>query len=189
MTDILYKYRNLNDYKRFIDILINKRLYASNYKDLNDPMEGQYYYSEGILNHNVREKLYNEKNALKILALSKDNNNALMWAHYADGERGIAIGVKIDNHLYEVADVVYDGPHSVDRNNYRNLTAKEILKHKLNVWDYEKEVRVFVENNKHVFVKIHQIILGSKINTKDKEMIKRLTDFIDPNIQIIERNR
>ena len=48
MTNVLYKYRSLEDFKKLVDILINKRLYASHYKDLNDPMEGQYYYNDGI---------------------------------------------------------------------------------------------------------------------------------------------
>ena len=39
----LYKYRSLENFEFFLDILLNKRLYASSYKDLNDAMEGVYY--------------------------------------------------------------------------------------------------------------------------------------------------
>lgn len=44
----LYKYRSLKDMKRFIDILMNRRLYASKYLDLNDPMEGFFLYDSNV---------------------------------------------------------------------------------------------------------------------------------------------
>lgn len=37
-----YKFRSLENIKRFLDILINERLYAARYDKLNDPMEGSY---------------------------------------------------------------------------------------------------------------------------------------------------
>ncbi len=57
MTNTLYKYIILINYKLFIDIILKQRLYASKYKDLNDPMEGQYYYQEGELRREIREKI------------------------------------------------------------------------------------------------------------------------------------
>ena len=46
-----YKFRGLQDLKRFIDIILNKRLYASRYGELNDPMEG--VYMTDSLNSNI----------------------------------------------------------------------------------------------------------------------------------------
>jgi len=189
MTQILYKYRTLTDFQRFMDIIVNKRLYAAHYKDLNDPMEGQYYYKDGILNNSIREKLYTDKNQLKILSLSKEKNNLLMWSHYSDGERGIAIGVKINDNIYDVTDVLYDGLHEVDRENYINLSARGILSHKLSVWNYEKEVRVFVENEKFINVDIHEIILGSRIDHNLENLLRQIVREIDPNIRLIKRTR
>jgi hypothetical protein len=80
-------------------------------------MEGQYYYNEGILNNTTRNMLYNEKENLKILALSKVNNNELMWAHYAYRHKGIAIGVRIDNNLNDVEDIIYNGILEVNKTN------------------------------------------------------------------------
>ena len=45
----------------FLDILINKRLYSAPFKDLNDPMEGVFFYSqspniESFINQLVDEK-------------------------------------------------------------------------------------------------------------------------------------
>lgn len=35
-----YKYRSLDNFRNFIDILVNKRLYGAKYDSLNDPFEG-----------------------------------------------------------------------------------------------------------------------------------------------------
>ena len=37
-----YKYRNLKDFERFLDVVVNRRLYGAVYKELNDPMEGKF---------------------------------------------------------------------------------------------------------------------------------------------------
>jgi len=44
---MLYKYGSLNNFKYFVDIILNNRPYASPYFDLNDPMEGYYSYPNG----------------------------------------------------------------------------------------------------------------------------------------------
>ena len=46
--EYLYKYRSLANMKRFIDILMNRRLYASKYLELNDPMEGFFLYDKNV---------------------------------------------------------------------------------------------------------------------------------------------
>jgi len=42
---VFYKYRSLegiNDFKRFVEIILKKQLHAAKYQELNDPMEGIY---------------------------------------------------------------------------------------------------------------------------------------------------
>ena len=52
---ILYKYRALEPFRFFVDILLNKRFFAARYSDLNDPMEGQYLLREsGQINTDVQ---------------------------------------------------------------------------------------------------------------------------------------
>ena len=41
---LLFKYRSLENWRWLLDILVNNRLYAAPFKDLNDPMEGRYFY-------------------------------------------------------------------------------------------------------------------------------------------------
>lgn len=70
MMELLYKYRGLDNFRNFVDILLKNRLYAAKYKDLNDPMEGQYYYQTGELNRNIRDKLLEEKGELTLSAFT-----------------------------------------------------------------------------------------------------------------------
>jgi hypothetical protein len=46
MENILFKYRTLEPWDRFLDKLLNKRLFAASFEELNDPMEGIFTYSK-----------------------------------------------------------------------------------------------------------------------------------------------
>ena len=52
MIEHYYKFRSLDNIRHFLDILVNNRLYAARYDELNDPMEGAYLingYNENII--------------------------------------------------------------------------------------------------------------------------------------------
>ena len=89
---ILYKYRSLGNYKYFIDIIVNNRLFAADYKSLNDPMEGMYYYRDGVVDVQTRNFIFNNKQKIKIGSLSMSSDNVVMWTHYANGHKGVVIG-------------------------------------------------------------------------------------------------
>lgn len=143
MTEILYKYRGLGNFKNFVHIILKNRLFVAKYKYLNDPMEGQYYYQNGYLNKSIRDKIREEKGTLRICSLSRVNNNDLIQSHYADGHKAVAIGVRIDNEKYKIKPIQYDGIAIIKESNNNNRTAEEILSHKLEIWSYKKEERVF----------------------------------------------
>lgn len=186
MTNILYKYRSLENFKNFVDIIMKKRLYAAKFKDLNDPMEGQYYYSRGELDRNIRDRLLEEKDELRISSLSRINNNELMWSHYTNGQKGVAIGLRIDETEYTVRPIQYNGLAHVQHQNYNNQTAIEILSHKLEVWDYEQEERVFVRNKHFIHIEIEEIITGRAMSNQDYGFLKELIGKIDSDIRIIK---
>jgi hypothetical protein len=185
MTEKLYKYRSLENFKNFVDIILKNRLYAAKYKDLNDPMEGQYYYSTGELNRDIKNKLLEEKGELRLCSLSKVNNNELMWSHYTNGQRGVALGLKIDNSIYTVKEIDYNGLAYIRNDNFDDKTAIEILSHKLNVWNYEEEVRVFIRNNHFIDILVEDIIIGRAMSNSDFSLIRELVEKINPNINII----
>jgi len=186
MSEILYKYRTIDNLKNFIDIILNNRLYAANYQTMNDPMEGHYLYDNNVLNQEMRNMIYDGKMSLNFCSLSKKDDNFLMWSHYANGHRGVAIGVKIDRNQNNVREVNYlkelTNINILDEN-----TSRNILSQKLDLWHYEEEVRVFSTDN-YIDVQIEKVIIGKKMNTEDKDFITKLIKKINPDIEICSQN-
>jgi hypothetical protein len=56
---MLYKYKNLNHFDRIVDIILNKKLYAAVYTELNDPMEG--IFKHRGLHKDILARLKSEK--------------------------------------------------------------------------------------------------------------------------------
>jgi len=182
-----FKYRSLDNFKNFVDIILNNRVYAAPYFDLNDPMEGLYTYDEGTLNRHMVNKIKGEKTRLRICSLSRRSDSTLMWTHYADSHRGVAIGLEVDK-KHEIRPVKYEGLSYV-QNATRfgsHETAKNVLSCKLEPWAYEEEERVFVTDTSYVDVFVKQIVLGSKMDTRTKSLVKKLVSKLNPTIQISE---
>ncbi len=90
-------------------------------------------YRTGELNKRVLSKLKGEKDNLYLCSLSRKCDNELMWSHYAEGHRGVAIGVLIDRDKYDVRPIQYTGPAYVQNENLADDTPIEILSHKLSI--------------------------------------------------------
>lgn len=183
---MLYKYRGLQNFKFFIDIILKNRLFAAKYTELNDPMEGQYYYNSGELNRRILNKIASDKGDLRICSLSRVKDNELMWSHYADGHRGVAIGLSIDHNRYDVRPIQYTGLAYLNGPDIVTDTPREILSHKLNVWSYEEEERIFVADRFYVDVEIKEVITGRRMSNQDFSFIRELIDKINPDIRLIK---
>ena len=182
---MLYKYRSIEQFKFFVDILVRKKLYAARYFELNDPMEGQYLYtgsSDGV-NKDIQQMLNNKKNRIRICSLSKNYQSPVMWSHYANGHRGVVLGVEIDPNKYNVRSVFYDGPMKINLKNLNPNSSIDILTTKLQAWEYEEEERVFtIDGGQFVDVVLKKIIFGSRMNTRDKGLIMDLVESICPEV-------
>lgn len=187
-SDILYKYRTIDNLEFFLDILLNNRLYAANFEEMNDPMEGIYVYrDDGSINEEMRSIIYNKKRKLNICSLSKNRNSLLMWSHYAGGCRGIVIGLKVKGKpSYIIKEVEYVDDFSIVER-YTSDVVENILSKKLSAWKYEKEVRVLTEKDKYINVEIEEIIIGAKMNKSKSKMIKQLISKISPCVKIREQ--
>lgn len=189
MSDILYKYRGINNFEFLVDILVNNRLYACHFSELNDPMEGIYYYHSKDYDQlkNYIERIMCIKNDLYICSLSGKRNDPLMWTHYAQEERGINLGVKVINNNIEK--VEYISSKLLANQNFNihdDDAAKKILKSKLNAWKYENEKRVFTSEH-YVDIKIHEIIFGSRIDTHIKNLITKIANKFNETIQFYQK--
>lgn len=185
-SDILYKYRGIGNFKFFLDILVNNRLYASDFESMNDPREGVYSYAEGKITQILQEQIYNRKKKLNFCSLSRVPNIGPMWCHYADDYKGVVFGVKIKKRdKYNIRNIEYiSEPMFVDEET-DNL-AMDILSKKLSGWEYEQEVRVFNERDNYIEVVIDEIIIGHKMEEEDKKLVKEIVKRINPSITITE---
>jgi len=188
MIEKFYKYRSLENFRYFVDIILKNRLYASKYNEMNDPMEGYYYHWNGQFDESMVQKLKSDKEKLNICSLSRTKDEELMWHYYADKHKGVVIGVEVDNYReqYDIETIQYENELPfLSHSNLNVHTAKEILTHKFKSWEYEEEVRVFVKNSDFINVKVKEMIIGKKMNKTDSAFVKQLIEKINPNICLI----
>lgn len=182
MAEHYYKFRSLQNLKRFIDIILNNRLYASRYDELNDPMEGVYLTNPS--NGNIIRLLRMEKYKTRICSLSEDYRHTLLWSHYADSHKGCCIEVSAVNERELPTSVRYIEEIPVVND---MQDGKELLSHKSTVWEYEKEVRYFRKTS-YLNIRIHRIIFGLKVSNDDYRFYEKLIHAINPMIGICRIN-
>lgn len=178
MLEHYFKFRSLQDLRRFVDIILNKRLFASRYNELNDPMEGVYLTDPR--NREVIRLLKTEKYRTRVCSLSKDYRHTLLWAHYADSHKGCCIEVSVNEERVRLGEVTYikDLPY-ID--NFRS--GEELLLHKSTIWEYEDEVRLFT-NAQYLNVQVHRVIFGKRVSDKDYKFYEKLIRALDPQIYV-----
>ena len=174
---MLYKYRSINNTLFLLDILVNRRLFASKFNSLNDPMEGHFIYRSSKIGLDLLKEIRLLKKELRICSLSKKANDTLMWAYYGDGHKGVAIGVEVaDNVEYDIRPVKYrERTVFFSKEMDAEEAVKKLLSTKLLPWEHEQEVRVLTYEN-YVDVKIKKIVFGKNIIDKDMELLTRLAE-------------
>ena len=193
--DTLYKYKKLKHFEYFMDMLITRRLYGATFRELNDPMEG-YFISENFDNSEW-ETMKNTRKRVRICSLSKNYNNALMWAHYADEHKGCCIELEVpDDTKWIRLDMQYQSSMPKLSSGIDSKEAiKQIFGIKSNFWSYEKEVR-FIKLVKQTTegkpykanlpIRIKKIYLGIRVPLDVKNRIERIVKAVDSNIDVIK---
>jgi len=178
---LLYKYRGLTNLHFALDIFVNQRLHAAGYKDLNDPMEGQYEYIRGTLDHWQREEIFGAKNQYRLVALSDTHNNVLMWSYYAESHTGMVVGVEITQPHAQTVPIDYVENLSIELDHPD--IAQRVLSKKLKLWGHEKERRVFVRQP-FVSVDVLELYFGVGTAGPVKELVTSIANRFCPGIQI-----
>lgn len=188
MEEYYYKYRSLSNLKRFIDILINHRLYASRYLDLNDPMEGFFQYDAAVPRDFINT-LRSEKSRTFICSLSKNYINGLMWSIYADEHKGCCIKLSVTSNSWTKLNVSYDKIPAII--NGVGRTVEDILKIKSPQWKHEEEIRFIKLNPQkpYVKIKIDTIYLGMKMSRTDVAFHTKMIESIAPSIKVKKLTR
>lgn len=152
----------------------------------------------------IREKIKDETNKLKkffrVSSFTVQNDNILMWSHYANNHKGFCIEYAIDKKeknelLFNLFPVIYSKKRTkMNELFFNNRTIFEWYKNgllkKADFWSYEKEWRlILLENDCLVdktfsFYPIKAIYLGCKISDEEKEKIRKL--IVDKNIELYQ---
>lgn len=186
MSDTFYKYRSFDNFEHLVDIIVNSRIYAANYNSMNDPMEGCYEYPNDYDDEAIK-LLEKELDNTKFCSLSRHSNIDLMWAHYANGNRGLCIGIEVKRNrkFDEYLPIIYDGqPKLIEKKDFNSDRAKKILRHKSECWHYEQEVRVFPTSGHLIDVTVKEVIFGKRANSQLEPLVSQLLKQFQPNAVI-----
>lgn len=201
---LLYKYRSFDNFEYIADILLNERLYCAEFSSLNDPCEGFYLlhppptrysigepqstYTVNISDSNSSLFGLNKQvdlNRKRVCSLSAKLDDIRLWSFYAGNHTGIAIEIEIDaeNHAKEVKYRETLPWYMVSLWNPQPPAPEHILRYKFDLWVFEEEHRIITDAEYFpIQGKITKIYLGSRIDTKRHDLLKKLV----PSIPIIE---
>ena len=194
-----YKYRNLKDFERFLDVVINSRMYGAKPRELNDPMEGKFNKTNLSKDDfdEIRKGLGNTR--ICSLLTKQDNqtfpNDYLMWYHYADSHYGCCIEVQITgrhNSGWEVHEVHYQENMPSLEGLSGNERIQKILTAKTPIWASEHEVRAIrvYEDKKinslspYYHVDIKAVYFGCRVTLEKCRFYKRIINGVNPAIKI-----
>lgn len=107
----LFKYMSLNYLWHVLDILVSNRVYCAHWSTLNDPLEGHYelYFrgNDESRGDELEAALVDNRNRHRIASFSADSSNFLLWSHYADGHKGIALELEINDDEPTLTQITY----------------------------------------------------------------------------------
>lgn len=166
-----YRFRSSAKIEFALDILINRRLHCSDWRALNDPMEGLFLYvtnGQETWAERAVKGIGDAKSRYRVCSLSRSFQSHLLWAHYASGFDGLAIEVDLPDDDPRVREVEYRGVFAfLDEEDLRNEeeAARTILFSKNEEWRYEKEIRILSAEQYYWLERpIRRVIAGHRMN-------------------------
>ena len=164
--------------------LIFRRIKIARLSELNDPFE---FMAMNLTDPRLRnghknwlEKINNEKG---IICFSSTWNNPVLWGHYADKHRGMALGFEVNDDLpwkvnYEEHRCSLPSEGEFDQEKF--LT--KIIAAKFDHWQYESEWRIFCDlKNERLesglyfedfseSLKLTEVVLGLKCEISEEKI-------------------
>ncbi|WP_419695437.1 DUF2971 domain-containing protein [Mesorhizobium muleiense] len=163
-----------------LSALEKRRLKIARLNELNDPFE---FLGWNIKDRSVRAKLKawkNERNEeLGILCFSRTWSNPLLWGHYAEKHKGVAIGFDVPaRNTFKVGyrDTRLAAPSGRD---LTELDVEALLLTKFRAWSYETEQRCFcrlkhsIQENGLYFEPLSKIGTLAEVIVGDRSTISR----------------
>lgn len=178
-----------------------RRIKISRFQDLNDPFE---LLAANLAEKRIRQKIKDLKDDINskigLICFSKNWKNPLVWGHYAEKHKGMALGFDIPDELLK--SVIYS--RKLNKITYDKLTGKpskgvadRLIRTKFKDWKYEEEVRLFVDLDEErkesglyfepftSNLKLREIILGPKCELSIKATRELVEDFT-PKVEVIK---
>ena len=180
----IYKYIPCTKIEHLEAILSDDKFYFSDWRNLNDPMEGFFRFWEKDHTDEEINLFVNQKDELGISCFSLTCNEILMWSHYTNNHKGVCIEVDVDiNRSQDITLEVIKYQKNIPNlrlTTGENMTPKEVLSTKIEPWCYEKEIRAFCKekNTRHKVGKITKIIRGIQTEHNTINLIKNLRNRI-----------
>ncbi len=193
----LYKY--LSNPEWIEKILETEEFYFSDWRKLNDPMEGFFRYFPDYHSREDIDKIVRMKELWKICCFSLTYKEVLMWSHYAKNHEGICVEIDIDderNNAITFEPIEYIPRIGILKNKTPNIDSKQLLSRKIQNWKYEKEIRAFfdsTEEGTQKVGKITKVILGLQCDARIESISKNSSlrtakakmDFDNSEIKIV----
>lgn len=137
-----FKYQPINKYSLLN--LENNQLWASHPSEFNDPFEFKFTQIGKNLTKNEIDQFIHDIDKFKVVCLSQDPANILMWSHYADFHKGMCLGFYHETLTYAV-NYSDEFPRIDFKNNdpkLKGLQMYRVIHSKSKQWEYEKERRI-----------------------------------------------
>lgn len=165
-----YKYRDIDNFERDLNSIINNQIYASPFIDLNDPFEAicnekisdlakliETIFkidSKGIIDQ--LNQLMEKKDNIGIYSLSDEICEELMWAHYASSHKGFCLeynvpvlkGKHLAPEVVTETKVAYASkPQILTHEDIYKIETflKKLFATKSKSWKYERETRLIFD--------------------------------------------
>lgn len=186
--EIFYKYKSIQDLKRFLELVYSQKLYAPRLEELNDAKEGAYHYPKGS-SVDERKEFRRLLDNTYTCSLSKLKNNGHMFAIYGDSHKGCCIELAVTANSWETVNVTYQSQMPTI-STVSKKSISEVIKIKSPQWGDEEEVRyykTFPDNKQkqYLAVRILRIMFGVKVSKKDFSLYKSAIYGINPNIEVV----
>ena len=128
-----------------LDDLSHRHLKIAQLDDLNDPFElWAIAQSDPHLRQAIRATKQEMAQQYGMLCFSLDWQNPLLWSHYADRHRGLALGFDVDEQILKPVSYVETRPilEEIDIRVAHSLLFTRYID-----WQYEREVRIYAMLN------------------------------------------
>lgn len=178
-----FKFRSLENLDRVLGMIRSGDVWCAKWQDLNDPMEGLYFYDSGddrLRERQITRAIRTGKQRRFVCALSARWDKTALWAYYADDFRGVALEydlqglmernqVIVDMVQYRSANQAFDIFQSEDA----QALADQILLTKIDDWRHEEEIRILSSRPERLRIPggVRSLTLGHRMPHDVKELM------------------